>query len=100
MHEFGLRSRIAGVSLVSLLALTAPVAQGCAAPNPVPGRAAAVRAGQENVDGLVAKGRSLLAEGKFAQAQQAFEAAEKLDGATLRTRMWTLRSWLPQGRVN
>ncbi|MDZ4772728.1 MAG: tetratricopeptide repeat protein [Planctomycetota bacterium] len=60
----------------------------------------AVHAHAETVDELVAKGRALLAEGKAADAQIAFETAEKQDGATLKTRMWTLRSWLPQGRVN
>ncbi len=54
----------------------------------------------ETVDGLVAKGRALLAEGKASEAQQAFEAAEKLDGSTIKTRMWTLRSWVAQARVN
>lgn len=54
----------------------------------------------ESVDQLIAKGRALLAEGRPSEAQVVFESAEKQDGATLRTRMWTLRSWLPQGRVN
>jgi tetratricopeptide (TPR) repeat protein len=54
----------------------------------------------ETTEGLIAKGRALLAEGKPAEARQAFEAAEKLDGSTLKTRMWTLRSWVAEGRVN
>lgn len=54
----------------------------------------------ETVDELVAKGRVLLAEGRPAEAEVVFQEAEKLDGSTLKTRMWSLRSWLPQGRVN
>ncbi|MBL8858588.1 MAG: tetratricopeptide repeat protein [Planctomycetes bacterium] len=54
----------------------------------------------ESVDALIARGRVLLTEGKPLEAQALFEAAEAQDGASLKTRMWTLRSWLPQGRVN
>lgn len=54
----------------------------------------------ESTEQLITKGRALLAEGRPAEAQAVFETAEAQDGATLRTRMWTLRSWLPQGRVN
>jgi tetratricopeptide (TPR) repeat protein len=54
----------------------------------------------QSVDELVTQGRTLLAAGKPAEAESVFAAAEKQDGSTIKTRMWTLRSWLPQGRVN
>jgi tetratricopeptide (TPR) repeat protein len=53
-----------------------------------------------SVDQLIAQGRALLAEGKAVEAEAVFQTAEKADGSTIKTRMWTLRSWLPQGRVN
>ena len=54
----------------------------------------------ESVDALIAKGRALLDEGKASEAQAVFEAAEKKDGATIRTHMWVLRAWTAQGRIN
>lgn len=54
----------------------------------------------ESVDELIAKGRALLNAGQPAEAQAVFETAESQDGSSLKTHMWTLRSWLPQGRVN
>ena len=54
----------------------------------------------ESVDELIARGRGLLTAGQPAEAQVVFETAEAQDGASFRTHMWTLRSWLPQGRVN
>lgn len=54
----------------------------------------------QSVDELITQGRALLAEGKPVEAEAVFQTAEKQDGSTIKTRMWTVRSWLPQGRVN
>lgn len=58
------------------------------------------RRADESVDALIAKGRALLDDGKASEAQAVFESAEKKDGATLKTRMWVLRAWMAQGRIN
>jgi tetratricopeptide (TPR) repeat protein len=106
MARIGSKARNAGaaagwVATIALLARPTACAQPVVHDAGEPPAAHAQSApSQENVDGLIAKGRALLAEGKAAEAQAAFEAAEKIDGATIKTRMWTLRSWLAQGRVN
>ncbi len=80
--------------LTAALAFTAIAAPGTHA-TLMP--AAAQAAG---VEALVARGKALLAAGKPAEAQAVFEEAEKLDGGHLRTRVWTLRAWIAQGRIN
>lgn len=67
---------------------------------PVLVRAVAAAPSEETVGELIAKGRALLAQGQASLAESVFAEAEKLDKSSIQTRMWTLRSWLPQGRVN
>ena len=48
----------------------------------------------------LARGRALLAAGRAAEAQPVFEALSARDGDSLRTRVWVIRSWIDQGRIN
>ena len=64
---------------------------------------AAVPAGaraQASVEGLIAEGRSLLEQGKPRTAQERFDRAAVLDGATPRTRVWVVRGWIGRGEVD
>lgn len=84
-------------------AAAAPEARSGATPKAAAGADREVGAAARPADAIdeqIAKGRALLASGKASEAQAVFEAAEKADGGKIRTRMWTLRSWLAQGRVN
>ncbi len=53
----------------------------------------------EDADRWIESGRALLAAQPEA-AQAAFERASELEPGSLRTRMWILRSWMEQGRIN
>ncbi len=53
----------------------------------------------QGVDELIASGRKFLAEGKLDEALRDFSAAEKLDGATLKTRVFVLRTLIAQGQI-
>lgn len=55
---------------------------------------------QETVDGLILKGRAKLDLGDAAGAQALFDQAAQMEPGTLRTRMWVIRAWMDQGRVN
>lgn len=79
------------------LALLAFASHADASARPV---AAAASAAQESVDALVARGRALLREGKTTEALDAFTQAAKQDNDSLRTRVWVLRTWQAQGRIN
>src|SRR5688500_2840212 len=70
-------------------------------PSPsAPGASAApVRIAQESVEQMIARGRELYAAGQLDEALAAFEAAEKQDGGSLRTRVHVLRTWIAQGRM-
>ena len=65
---------------------------------PAPATVAAAR--DDSVDALIAKGRALLDEKKFTEAEAVFAEAEKKDGATFKTRLWSLRTALALGHVN
>jgi Tfp pilus assembly protein PilF len=54
----------------------------------------------DKIDALVEQGRKALAEKHVAEAQRIFDEAAKQDGNTLRTRMWVIRGWIEEGRVN
>jgi tetratricopeptide (TPR) repeat protein len=56
--------------------------------------------GDDTVDALIVKGRALLDAKKFSEAEAAFAEAEKKDGATFKTRLWSLRTALALGHVN
>jgi len=85
-----------------LLSLLLPVVLCCAAPvravAPVADPVVGLH-GVQSVDQLLVDGRARLDEGKPAEAQALFEAAEKQD-PTLKTRQWVLRAWIAQARVN
>ena len=49
---------------------------------------------------LVTRGRAFLADGKPAEAQEAFERAHERSGGSRETEIWVLRAWLDQGRIN
>jgi cytochrome c-type biogenesis protein CcmH/NrfG len=53
-----------------------------------------------SIDALIARGRAELDQGRAVEAQKIFEEAAAKDASSLRTRVWVLRSWLAQGRVN
>lgn len=67
-------------------ALLAPVLLALAAP-------------QEDAGALVARGRELLAAERPVEAEALFERASAL-APGLATRLWVLRAWMDQGRVN
>jgi len=48
----------------------------------------------------IARGRALLDQGRAAEAQVVFEEAQALAPAETTPRVWILRSWLDQNRVN
>lgn len=54
----------------------------------------------ESVDELIARGRAAFDAGRVADAQTIFESAVAKDQGSLRTRVWVLRCWLAQGRIN
>lgn len=49
---------------------------------------------------LLLRGRKFLDNGQASEAQILFEQADALSRGELRTRVWLLRSWMDQGRVN
>lgn len=53
----------------------------------------------QGVNELIASGRKFLAEGKLDDALRVFSEAEKLDGATLKTRVFVLRTLIAQGHI-
>ncbi len=56
-------------------------------------------AAAREIDGWIEKGREQLAQGQAPLAERAFERAQRLS-PSLRTRMWLLRTWMEQGRIN
>jgi len=54
----------------------------------------------DSVADLIFKGREALEAGRAEEAQQLFDAAALQDKDSLRTRIWVLRGWMEQGRVN
>jgi cytochrome c-type biogenesis protein CcmH/NrfG len=54
----------------------------------------------ETIDASIARGKAALELGRAAEAQKIFEDAAARDASSLCTRVWVLRSWLAQGRVN
>ena len=54
----------------------------------------------DEIDDLIAEGRHLLEGGRAEAAEAVFQKAADTDGGTLRTRMWVLRAWQDQGRIN
>src|SRR5262245_65819363 len=58
------------------------------------------KASAADVDALIQRGRTLLDEGKPAEAERLFTEAADHDHGTISTRMWVLRSWMDQGRSN
>jgi Tfp pilus assembly protein PilF len=62
--------------------------------------AAPVVRADENIDVLITRGRAALDAGRAADAQRIFEEAASKDSDSLRTRVWVLRSWIAQGRIN
>ncbi len=56
--------------------------------------------GPGDADDWISRGRTLLEEGRATEAQDAFEQAAELEPESLRSRMWILRSWMEQGRIN
>jgi len=55
---------------------------------------------ERHVDDLIARGRALLDEGKLGGALELFEQADAEAKGALSTRMWVLRVWFAQGRIN
>lgn len=84
------------MNLIPSLLLISTVAPAHAAPRAVEHVASVA---VEGVDDLLKAGRALLAEGRTAEALAQFEAAEKLE-TSLKTRVWVLRAWIAQARVN
>jgi tetratricopeptide (TPR) repeat protein len=57
-------------------------------------------AAQESVDALIQRGREQLAAGKLAEAQARFDQAATLDGSTPKTRVWVVRGWIANGKLD
>jgi cytochrome c-type biogenesis protein CcmH/NrfG len=94
-------SRVLPVLIVSCLATGVAAAAGAPpGPGAAPFRSAAAESADDSVDGLIARGRAALDAGRAAEAQKIFEEAAAKDADSLRTRVWVLRSWLSQGRIN
>ncbi len=55
---------------------------------------------QESEIDWLTRGRALLDQGKAAEAQLVFEEARELAVSDSEPRIWVVRSWLAQGRVN
>ena len=53
----------------------------------------------ESVEEMIARGRKLYSEGKLDEALVVFESAEKQDSGSMRTRVFVLRTWIAQGRI-
>jgi tetratricopeptide (TPR) repeat protein len=49
---------------------------------------------------LLAEGRRQLAAGELEAAAASFEAAAALDGSSVESRVWVVRSWIAEGRVD
>lgn len=87
--------------LLSILAcslLLCPTLPALAAPT-TPRVASADPARLESVDECLARGRGLLNAGQLDEALAAFEAAQRMDNDSLRTRVFVLRTWIAQGRI-
>ncbi|MCP3914878.1 MAG: hypothetical protein GY711_04865 [bacterium] len=54
----------------------------------------------DEVDELIRRGRTHLAGGEAEKALILFEQADAETRGELRTRMWVLRAWMAQGRIN
>lgn len=81
--------------IATLLTLACPPAFLPTAPCTV-----SVSSQPDEVDRLIAAGRSELDEGRAEQAQALFEEADAKTKGDMRTRVWVLRSWVDQGRYN
>ncbi len=81
------------LSLLAVLAL-APAAP-CAAPP-----CAVFQERTADVETMIERGRALLEAGRPDDAESVFLEAARLDGDSLRTRMWVLRAWMDQGKSN
>jgi hypothetical protein len=55
---------------------------------------------QESVDALIDQGRAKLDAGDAAAAQALFDRAAELDKGSPKTRVWVLRGWIAQERIN
>lgn len=86
--------------LCASAALAAPLAH--AAPPPQAGKAAKpAKPGKlDAIDDLIQRGRAALEAGQTGEAEALFAQAEALEPGALRTRMWVLRGWIAQKRVN
>ena len=49
---------------------------------------------------LITQGRALLEAGKPAEAEALFTQADEASGGKITTRIWVLRAWMEQGRIN
>lgn len=79
--------------------ITAPLLLPLAFVSPAPAAPSSIAIVVDEVDDWIAEGRRLLDEGAAEEAEAIFErAANKRD--TWKTRMWVIRSWIAQERVN
>jgi tetratricopeptide (TPR) repeat protein len=68
---------------------------------PAPAGSATVQVVQDrHAHDLITRGRALLDAGKLAAALELFEQADAERAGALSTRMWVLRVWFAQGRIN
>lgn len=54
----------------------------------------------ERVDDLVRRGREYLDRGELGPATELFRQADVESGGALKSRMWVLRTWFEEGRIN
>ncbi|MDF1836405.1 MAG: hypothetical protein P1V35_00925 [Planctomycetota bacterium] len=82
-----------------LLLLALAFSAGTASAAPMASNAPIVRASAHAED-LIHEGRQLLKQGKAKEAQALFEQAHKAAGQSPETRIWILRAWMDQDRLN
>ena len=71
-----------------------------ASPTLAPASALEVLQEGQHADDLIARGRALLDAGELDGALELFEQADAESKGTLSTRMWVLRVWFAQDRIN
>lgn len=98
MKPFDRSRRIRTAALLGLL-LSLPLPLGAVACAQV-GQSTTTQDGRAQVDAKLAAGRQRLEAGDGAGAEALFAEAAALDGESLRTRTWVLRSWIAQDRIN
>ncbi|MED6334158.1 MAG: tetratricopeptide repeat protein [Planctomycetota bacterium] len=87
------------IPILALL-LTAAASASPRAPLPHPRALASDDGPSAEVVDLVARGRTLIRDGRAQEAQALLDEALALDGERARTRVWVVRCWIARERIN